>query len=130
MLNKTKILALLIMALINLSSPSVSSAGAIGKTKNATEAEVKQALVNTLKATEDALAAIKIHAAEELVQAHISDARQFVKGVEINRLDVIRTRSSDKLKLARQALSKADQQAAEDYLHEALKGFQEMQRLI
>lgn len=130
MLNHTKLIALLIMALISASSPSMSSAGAIGKTKNATEAEVKQALINTVKATEDALAALKSHAAEDVVQAHISDARQAVKGVEINRLDVIRTRSSEKLKNARHALNKGEQQQAEGYLNEALHGFQEMQRLL
>lgn len=130
MLNHTKLIALLIMALTSLSSPSMSSAGAIGKTKNATEAEVKQALINTVKATEDALAALKNHVAEDVIQTHISNARQSVKGVEINRLDVIRTRSSEKLKNARHALSKGEQREAEAYLNEALQGFQEMQRLL
>lgn len=129
-LPRNTLLSLLILALVSLTSPSAVYGEMAGKTKNATIEQVTQALVDTLKATEDALNALHTNAPEEQIQGHISDARKFVKAVEINRLDVIRTRASEKLKNARHALGKGETKQAEAYLSDALKGFQEMQRLL
>lgn len=126
--NKQNLSALSIALLMGFTHSSVSYAEVGAKIKNATHEEVKQALTDTLKATEAAISALKDKASEDVVQEHISKARQAVKGVEINRLDVIRTRSSEKLKSARHALSKGEQAEAEAYLSEAYKGFQEMER--
>ncbi|MEQ1636641.1 MAG: hypothetical protein ABL903_08105 [Methylococcales bacterium] len=123
-----KLLLLLITLMASAATPLPGFAEVPGKTKNATTAEVKQALLNTIKATEDALKALKSGADPETVQQHISDARQAVKGVEINRLDVIRTRTSEKLKHARQALNKDEKSKTEELLTESLKNFQEMLR--
>lgn len=73
------------------------------------------------------LTALKSGASEEAVNEHISNARQLIKRVEINRLDVIRTRSAESLKKARQALNNGQKDLAEDFLANALKGFKEMQ---
>ncbi|MCX7086767.1 MAG: hypothetical protein NTV00_01805 [Methylococcales bacterium] len=115
---------------LSLGATSVAQAEAPAKIKNATEAEVRQALTDTIKTTEEALNALKSDASQDIVQAHISDARQLVKRVEINRLDVIRTRSSEKLKSARQALNKGEKAQAEEFLSAALKGFQEMAKFF
>lgn len=102
-------------------------ATAAGKIENTSAEEVKQALVDSIKAAEDALVALKSGASEEVVNEHISNARQLIKSVEINRLDVIRTRSAESLKKARQALNNGQKDLAEDFLANALKGFKEMQ---
>ncbi len=116
--------------IMGITTPVISHAEVAAKIKNATETEVRQALQDTLKATEEALNALKSGAAPEVVQEHIGNARQLVKRVEINRLDVIRTRSSEKLKNARQALNKGEKDKAEEFLTTALQGFQEMARLF
>ncbi len=121
-----KIFFLLIALLVSSATPLSVFAETPGKTKNATTEEVKKALTNTIKATEEALNTLKSGADAEVVQQHISDARQAVKGVEINRLDVIRTRTSEKLKSARQAVGKGEKDKAEALLAESLKNFQEM----
>jgi hypothetical protein len=115
---------------MGIATPVITHAEVAAKIKNATEAEVRQALQDTLKATEEALNALKSGADTEVVQEHIGNARQLVKRVEINRLDVIRTRSSEKLKNARQALGKGEKDKAEAFLTAALQGFQEMARLF
>jgi hypothetical protein len=120
-----KYLLLLLLALsVNTLSPMAMAAG---KTENASTEEVRQALVDSIKAAEDALTALKSGASEEAVNEHISNARQLIKRVEINRLDVIRTRSAESLKKARQALNNGQKDLAEDFLANALKGFKEMQ---
>lgn len=118
----------LLLALSSIVYPMLGYAEAPAKIKNATEAEVRQALKDTIKATEGALSALKNAESTDNVQNHIADARQSVKRVEINRLDVIRTRSSEKLKAARVALNKGDAAEAETQLKAALAGFQEMDK--
>ncbi|MEQ1528564.1 MAG: hypothetical protein ABL925_04550 [Methylococcales bacterium] len=118
------LLSVLVAVVINAISPMATAAG---KIENASTADVKQALNDSVKATEDAIAALKSGAGEDAVNEHISNARQLIKRVEINRLDVIRTRSADSLKRAKQALSSGQKDQAEDFLGNALKGFKEMQ---
>jgi hypothetical protein len=127
---KKSLFALLLALGVSAFAALPAYAETAGKIKNATEAEVRQALTETVKATEDALAALKSGASEEVVQEHISHARQVVKRVEINRLDVIRTRASEKLKNARHALNNKEPAKAEALLTEALAGYQEMVRLF
>ena len=102
-------------------------ATAVGKIENATTEEVQQALVDSIKTTEDALASLKSGASAETVSEQINNARQLIKRVEINRLDVIRTRSAESLKKARQAVNEGKKDVAEDFLTNALAGFKEMQ---
>lgn len=100
---------------------------AAGKMENATEEEVRVALKESIKAVEDALAALQKGEGETIVSEHINNARQLIKRVENNRLDVIRTRSAESLKKARQAVSKGETKQAEEHLLNALKGFRNMQ---
>ncbi len=100
---------------------------AAGKIENVSEEDVRRALKDSIKAAEDALAALKSGAEEAVVSEHINNARQWIKRVENNRLDVIRTRSAESLKKARQAVAKGDAKQAEESLLHALKGFKEMQ---
>ncbi len=118
----------LLPLLLALSASAISPmATAAGKTENASTEEVRQALGDSVKAAEDAMTALKSGASEETINGHISNARQLIKKVEINRLDVIRTRSAESLKKARQALNNGQKDVAEDFLANALKGFKEMQ---
>nr|WP_179210286.1 hypothetical protein [Crenothrix polyspora] len=126
---KKYLLPLLLALSVNALSP-MATATAAGKTENASTEEVRQALVDSVKAAEDALTALKSGASEEAVNEHISNARQLIKRVEINRLDVIRTRSAESLKKARQALNNGQKDLAEDFLANALKGFKEMQSVF
>ncbi len=116
--------SLLLALCVSAISPMAS---AVGKIENASTEEVKQALDESVKITEDALAALKNGASEDIVNDQINNARQLIKRVEINRLDVIRTRSAENLKKARQAVSNGQKDQAEDFLAAALKGFKEMQ---
>lgn len=116
--------SLLLALCVSVISPMAS---AVGKIENTSTEEVKQALDESVKATENALATIKSGASEDIVNDHINNARQLIKRVEINRLDVIRTRSAENLKKARQAVSNGQKYQAEDFLATALKGFKEMQ---
>jgi len=116
--------SLLLALCVSVISPMAS---AVGKIENTSTEEVKQALDASVKATEDALATLKSGASEDIVNDHINNARQLIKRVEINRLDVIRTRSAENLKKARQAVSNGQKDQAEDFLATALKGFKEMQ---
>lgn len=116
--------SLLLALCVSAISPMASS---VGKIENASTEEVKQALDESVKVTEDALAALKSGASEDMVNDQINNARQLIKRVEINRLDVIRTRSAENLKKARQAVSNGQKDQAEDFLAAALKGFKEMQ---
>lgn len=119
--------ALICALVLGATSPMVTAVTTAGKIENATTAEVKQALDESVKITEEALEALKSGADENKVSDLINDARQQIKRVEINRLDVIRTRSADNLKKARQSLSKGDKAQAEEFLSNGLKGFKEMQ---
>ncbi len=120
------IVSVLIFVSMVLASPLILAA-TTGKIENASTEEVRQALVDSIKATEDAIASLKSGANDDVVNEHISNARQLIKRVEINRLDVIRTRSAESLKKARQALNSGQKDTAEDFLTNALKGFKEMQ---
>jgi hypothetical protein len=122
--------SLLIALFLGTALPMVAVAAPAGKIANATDAEVKQALIDSIKTTEEAITALKSGADEVTVGEQINNARQLIKRVEINRLDVIRTRSAESLKKARHALSKGDKVQAEEFLNNALKGFQEMQSLL
>lgn len=118
----------LLPLLLALSAVTVSPlATAAGKIENATTEQVQQALVDSIKTTEDALASLKSGASADAVSEQINNARQLIKRVEINRLDVIRTRSAESLKKARQALNDGKKDVAEDFLTNALAGFKEMQ---
>lgn len=121
---KKYLLPLLLILSTSVLSPLTIAAG---KIENATTEEVKQALVDSVKATEEALASLKSGAEAETINDQINNARQLIKRVEINRLDVIRTRSAESLKKARQALNNGQKDIAEDFLTNALKGFKEMQ---
>ncbi len=122
----TKNLLLPLIAVLSLTLMSPAYVIAAGKIENATNEEVKQALVATIKATEDALASLHAGADGSVVNDQINEARQLVKRVENNRLDVIRTRAADSLKKARQAVTKGENKQAEESLNNALKSFKDM----
>jgi len=106
----------------------VAMAAPTGKIENASIEEVRQALVDTIKATEQAIASLKEGEGDDKINDHISNARQYVKRVEINRLDVIRTRAAENLKKAKTALNNGDKAGAEENLGIALKSFLDMQK--
>jgi len=116
------------VSLIIASAAPVVTAAPAGKIENASIEEVRQALVDTIKATEQAIASLKEGEGDDKINDHISNARQYVKRVEINRLDVIRTRAAENLKKAKTALNNGDKAGAEENLGIALKSFLDMQK--
>jgi hypothetical protein len=124
---KKLVLSTCVSFVIATVSPVVMAAPT-GKIENASIEEVRQALVDTVKATEQAIASLKEGEGDDKINDHISNARQYVKRVEINRLDVIRTRAAENLKKAKTALNNGDKAGAEENLGIALKSFLDMQK--
>ena len=109
------------------SMPSVSSAA--GKIENATTADVKEAIDNTIKSIEEAVANLNNGGDKDEVMALILKAAQSSKRIESNSLDVKRSRATSALKKARLAVKNDKKELALGSLTDALKGFQEIKSL-
>ncbi len=115
---------------IMFSIASLAPVSAAGKIENATSEDVANSIADAVKNSEAALAGLTNGDSEEAVLDLIEAARQNSKRIEVGRLDVNRTRAAAHLKKARSAIRKGDKAKAQAELTEAVKGYQEIQKLF
>lgn len=99
---------------------------AAGKIENATTADVKVAIDEALSSSEEALSTLNNGGSKEDVLALMKKTMQASKKIESNRLDVLRTRTNSKLKKAKSAVKKGQNESAAEIMAEVIKGYQEI----
>ena len=96
---------------------------------NATYADVKAAIENTLAKVEEAKSALDNGTDKDALIDLITDARQLQKDIANNVLDVKRNQASSVLKKARSAVKNDDLESARSALNDAENRYKEIQRL-
>ena len=123
-----KLLILIVMATImGAVSPTVFAAG---KIENATTADVKEAIDNTIENIEQAITSLQNDDNKDSVLELINNARQSSKRIESNRLDVKRNRAVARLKKAKFAVKRDQTDSALALLSGALTRYQEIKSLF
>lgn len=119
-----KLIFSIFLATAMVGTSSVSMAA--GKIENATTEDVKKAIDDSINYTNEALSTLNAGGDKEAIMALIKKAAQAAKRIESNRLDVLRNRTTARLKKARFAVKRDQPEDAANLLGEALKGFQEI----
>lgn len=122
---------LLFSIVIATSMGAVSSTAiAAGKIENATTADVKEAIDNTIENIQQAITSLQNGGDKDGTLELINNARQSSKRIESNRLDVKRNRAVARLKKAKFAIKRDQNDSALALLSEALTRYQEIKSLF
>jgi len=120
---KKQLLTLLVSTLMLIAAPSVMA----GKIEKATTQEVSEAIVETIRLSEEALAAVKNGQEKDQILTLLKETKQSSKRIESNVVDRLRSKANSRVTKARAAIRKGDTATAETLLTEAVAIFKEVQ---
>lgn len=106
-----------------VTAPAAFSAG---KVENQTQEEVRQSLLDSISAAEEALAAIKSNADAETVLDLLKKTKQTAKTIESSVVLVDRDRALAKVNKARSAYKKDQRDKAEELMIQAVDKFKKL----
>jgi methionine aminopeptidase len=114
---------------VSLSIAGFMAASSAAMAANPTDAEVKEAIDNTIAKIEESISAIEQGTDNEVLGAIINEARQSQKEISNNALDLKRNRAAAKLKNASREVKNSELQPAEQELRDALSAFKEIKTI-
>jgi len=101
---------------------------AAGKIEKATVAEVVEAIKETIKLSEESLAAIESGADKKSILDLLKRTKQSSKRIESNIVDRLRQTANARVSKARSAVKKDDKETAVAFMTEAVQRFKDIQK--
>ena len=124
LLKKIVLAASLSVAMIATAPVSMAA----GKIEKATVAEVVEAIKETIKLSEESLAAIESGADKKSILDLLKRTKQSSKRIESNIVDRLRQTANARVSKARSAVKKDDKETAVAFMTEAVQRFKDIQK--